>query len=314
MAITGILSITYATHDLAEGIRFHELLGLTRVRSSAEAADFELPDGSAVLLRSSTHPDLPAPLGQDVAGVREVCWAVDSAPSLLQLAGQVATDRPVRWTGEAECVFADDAGLSVRLRVAHLRPLVTEPDPTNAPGRVERLNRLRRWYERAHPLQMQHVVFSSPQPRAAARFYVQRLGFRISDIQEEGGVFLRAPGNIQHHNLYWQRSEATAFRHVSYGVTNLDALMAGAAFMSRHGVKSRQGLGRHRISSTFFYYMPNPCGGDAEYSTDSDCINDDWQPRVWGRVFGHIWWLAQGREQEPEERMRLATEEDLKLA
>jgi catechol 2,3-dioxygenase-like lactoylglutathione lyase family enzyme len=161
---------------------------------------------------------------------------------------------------------------------------------------------------------MQHIVFSAPDPRAAARFYVQRLGFRISDIQEEGGVFLRAPGNVQHHNLYWQRGEEQAFRHVSYGVSNVDEVMAGAAFMSRQGVQSRQGLGRHRISSTFFYYLPNPCGGEAEYSTDSDCLNDQWQPRVWGRAFGHIWWLAQGRAQEPAERMRLADEADLKLA
>ncbi len=313
MAITGIYSITYATDDLAAGIRFHEQLGLTLVRSSADAADFELPDGSAVLLRTPEHAELPLPYGQDVSGVREVCWAVDNERSLAQLADGLSRDRTVHRYGQTECTFFDDAGLSVRLRVASFRPLPAEPDPTNAPGRVERLNQLRRWFDRARPLQMQHVVFSSPQPRAAARFYVERLGFRISDIQEEGGVFLRAPGNVQHHNLYWQRGDAKAFRHVSYGVTNLDALMAGAAFMSRQGVKSRQGLGRHRISSTFFYYMPNPCGGDAEYSTDSDCINDDWKPRVWGRVFGHIWWLAQGREQEPEERMRLATEEDLKL-
>jgi catechol 2,3-dioxygenase-like lactoylglutathione lyase family enzyme len=313
MAITGILSITYVTNDLEAGRQFHEQLGLTLVHASAHGIDFALPDGSSVLLRTEGSPDLPAPLADQDNGVREVCWAVNDAASLAALAAGIAVDRPVCWSGETECAFHDDAGLSVRLRLAQLKPISAESDPTNAPGRVERLNQLRRWYDRAIPLQMQHVVFSSPQARAQARFYVQRLGFRISDIQEEGGVFLRAPGSVQHHNLYWQRAEMTAFRHVSYGVANLDALMAGAAYMARHGVKSRLGLGRHRISSTFFYYMPNPCGGDAEYSTDTDCLDDHWVPRVWGRVFGHIWWLAQGREQEPEERMRMATEEDLKL-
>ncbi len=313
MAISGILSITYATDDLQAGRLFHEQLGLTLVHASEHGVDFALPDGSSVRLRPVGSPDLPAPLADQVHGVREVCWAVSDRASLAALAAGMAVDRPVHWVGDSECAFLDDAGLTVRLRVAQFTPLPAEPDPTNAPGRVERLNQLRRWHERAVPLQMQHVVFSSPQARAQARFYVQRLGFRISDIQEEGGVFLRAPGNVQHHNLYWQRAEVTTFRHVSYGVANIDALMAGAAHMARHGVSSRQGLGRHRISSTFFYYMPNPCGGDAEYSTDADCLDDRWAPRVWGRVFGHIWWLAQGRDQEPEVRMRMATADDLKL-
>ena len=314
MAITGIHSITYATDALPDGLRFHELLGLSLARSDSDAADFELPDGSTVRLRTLQHAELAPALGSDPLGVREVCWAVDREASLAELAAGVSRDRPVHWAAAAECCFTDDAGLSVRLRVAALKPVQAEPDPINAPGRVARLNQLRRWFDRATPQQMQHVVFCAPDPRAAARFYVQRLGFRISDIQEEGGVFLRAPGNPQHHNLYWQRGEAPGFRHVSYGVANVDEVMAGAGFMSRHGVQSRQGLGRHRISSTFFYYLPNPCGGEAEYSTDSDCLDDDWQPRVWGRAFGHIWWLAQGRAQEPDERMRLASAEDLTLA
>jgi catechol 2,3-dioxygenase-like lactoylglutathione lyase family enzyme len=314
MAITGIHSITYATDDLAAGQQFHDQLGLKLTRSTGDAADFELPDGSAVLLRALGSPGLPPAFGQSPLGVREVCWAVDSEGSLAELAANVSRDRPVERAGATECRFTDDAGLSVRLRVAALRPLQADRDLINAPGRVERLNQLRHWFDRARPQQMQHVVFCASDPRAAARFYVQRLGFRISDIQEEGGVFLRAPGNVQHHNLYWQRSDEPAFRHVSYGVSNIDEVMAGAAFMAQHGVLSRQGLGRHRISSTFFYYLPNPCGGEAEYSTDSDCLDERWQPRVWGRAFGHIWWLAQGRAQEPAERLRLANDADLKLA
>lgn len=314
MAITGIYSITYACNDLETGIRFHSNLGLELVQSNQYGADFELPDGSRVLLRGLTAPDLPPAYGNSDCGVREVCWAVDNDASLLKLVEGLARDRELSFSGSTDCRFIDDAGLAVRLRVFPLKHIAAEPDPTNAPGRVQRLNQLRRWYERATPQQMQHVVFSSPRPREAARFYVERLGFTVSDIQEEGGVFLRAPGNAQHHNLYWQSAEEQAFRHVSYGVASVDEIMAGAAFMARHGVHSHLGLGRHRISSTFFYYVPNPCGGDAEYSTDSDCLDEQWQPRVWGRAFGHIWWLARVRPQEPPMRMRLANADDLRLA
>lgn len=313
MTITGIHSITYTVKDLAKGILFHELLGLRLTRQEQGGADFALPDGSTVLLRTSADPAATGGFVGPEGGVSEVCWAVDSERALAALAGGLAADRTVRSHGAAECSFTDDAGLSVRLRVASFQPLQAQTDPVNAPGRVERLNQLRPWYERATPQQFQHVVFAVPEPRAAARFYVQRLGFRISDLQEEGGVFLRAPGNVQHHNLYWQRGEARAFRHIAYGVRSVDEIMAGAGFMARHGFASRMGLGRHRISSTFFYYLPNPCGGESEYATDADCLDDAWQPRVWGRAFGHIWWLAQGREHEPAPRVRLASPDDLRL-
>lgn len=313
MVITGIHSITYTTKDLQEGVRFHELLGLRLIRRDDDGADFELPDGSTVRLRAPSDAVAAGRFVGPEGGVSEVCWAVDSEQALEALAAGLAADRTVQSHGAAECSFVDDAGLPVRLRVAAFQPLQAPADPVNAPGRVERLNQLRPWYERAFPQQFQHVVFAVPEPRAAARFYVQRLGFRISDIQEEGGVFLRAPGNVQHHNLYWQRGESPAFRHIAYGVRSVDEVMAGAEFMTQHGVASRMGLGRHRISSTFFYYMPNPCGGESEYATDADCLDDGWQPRVWGRAFGHIWWLAKGREQAPAPRVRLADPEDLRL-
>lgn len=305
MAITGIHSLTYATSDLDEGVRFHEGFGLKLVDRRVDQATFRLADGSTVVLvlsHTAGH-----------AGVQEVCWAVDTRACLHALANEVAKDRSVERVGEEECAFADDAGLRVRLLVAQPLALRAAADPLNAPGRIERWNTNRTWYDRAVPKQFQHVVFCNPQPRAAARFYVQRLGFRISDVQEEGGIFLRADGSSHHHNLYWQVGPATIFRHVSYGVDSIDELMAGAARMKRLGYESALGLGRHRISSTFFYYLPNPCGGESEYSTDSDCLNDEWQPRVWGRAFGHIWWLAKPREQDPPPNVRPAGPQDLHL-
>lgn len=313
MPITAIHSITYACADLAQGIEFHQHFGLECVHSDAQGASFELPDGSFVHLHARGSAALPGTAGPDAVGVQQVCWAVDSEATLHDVAAQVARDREVQWPQASQCVFVDDAGLSVSLRVAALRTLQAEPDPVNAPGRVERVNLNRRWYERARPQQIKHVVFCTPQPRQAARFYVERLGFRISDLQEEGGVFLRAPGSTQHHSLYWQAGQSTEFRHVAYGVSNVDEIMAGAAHMKRHGVHSHLGLGRHRIASTFFYYLPNPCGGDAEYAADSDCLDDNWQPRVWGRAFGHIWWLASVRAEDPPPRVRLATSDDLVL-
>ena len=54
--------------------------------------------------------------------------------------------------------------------------------------------------------------------------------------------------------------------------------------------KSRLGLGRHRISSAIYCYVPNPNGGEAEYTCDTDYLDDNWIPRVWQWQFGAAMW------------------------
>jgi catechol 2,3-dioxygenase-like lactoylglutathione lyase family enzyme len=312
MAIIGIHSVAYGVHDLDASVRFYSDFGLVPVRSDTAGADFALPDGSTVLLRHAHDPALPAAF-EPGPGVRQVTWAVDSTASLRLLADSLAADREVMPLPDDAVAFVDDAGLPTVLRVAQPRAVLSPPDPTNAPGRIERWNSHRRWHDAARPKVMQHVVFAHPDVRRAAAFYVNRLGFRISDIQDGGGFFLRADGRNEHHNIFWQPGKALNFRHLAFGVESIDEIMAGAARMQRLGWHSALGLGRHRISSTYFFYFDNPAGGDAEYSTDTDYLTDEWVPRVWGRKFGHIWWTARPRDEEPAQEVRLSRPEERAL-
>lgn len=305
MAIVGIRSVVYGVHDMEASIRFYSDFGLQVARTDEKGCDFVLPDGSSVRLRHAQDPDLPAAF-ESGPGVREVTWAVDNEDALRLLAASLASDRAVTPRVDGSVSFIDDAGLPTVLMVASPTPVISAPDLVNAPGRIERWNRHRRWHPVASPKVMQHVVFAHPDVRRAAAFYVNRLGFRISDIQDGGGFFLRADGRNEHHNIFWQPGAALSFRHIAFGLESIDELMAGAAQMHRCGWSSPLGLGRHRISSTFFFYLPNPAGGDSEYSTDTDCLDDDWVPRVWGRKFGHIWWTARPRDEEPEPQVRLS--------
>lgn len=311
MAITGILDIVYGVDDLETCIRFYETFGLNLHHRDVRGADFLLPDGASVRLRASSDPELPRAF-ENTPGVRQLTWAVDSSDSLAAIESDLRRDRDVQRNGDSlHCL--DDAGIPLVLRVATPRPVHSPAETSNAPGRVERWNRHRKWYDRAEPKLMQHVVFCHPDVRKAAAFYVNRLNFRISDIQDGAGYFLRADGRNEHHNIFWQPGKAAGFRHVAFGVENIDELMIGANEMQRHGWKSALGLGRHRISSTFFYYIPNPCGGDAEYSTDTDYLDDDWRARVWGRSFGYIYWASHPAEKAPAREVRLATSADLTL-
>lgn len=309
MSITGILSVDYGVNDVEACARFYRDFGLNEIFSGPHGSDFSLPDGSSVRLRRADDHSLPTPF-EDAPGIRQVTWAVDSKESLRKLSTSISTDREVTPLENDAISFVDDAGLPTVLQVAQLIPVNSPPDLVNAPGRVERWNRNRKWHEMAKPKVMQHVVFAHPDVRKAAGFYVNRLGFRISDIQDGGGFFLRADGRNEHHNIFWQPGKSLAFRHLAFGVESLDEIMAGAARMHQRGWKSALGLGRHRISSTFFFYIENPAGGDAEYSADTDYLDDDWVPRVWGRKFGHIWWVSKMREEEPATQVRLSTPEE----
>jgi catechol 2,3-dioxygenase-like lactoylglutathione lyase family enzyme len=312
MAIVGIRSIIYGVHDLEASVRFYRDFGLPLAREGADGADFVLPDGSTVLVRKADDPTLP-PAFEQGSGVRRVVWAVDSAQSLAALERDLKTDRLVQRIGDDTLYFNDDVGLPSGLTVAQPKPVHSPPELTNAPGRVERWNRHRKWYEKAEPKLMQHVVFCHDNVRRAAAFYVKRLGFRISDIQQDAGFFLRAGGRNEHHNIFWQPGKQLGFRHVAFGVENIDELMVGASEMQRRGWPSALGLGRHRISSTHFYYIKSPCGGETEYSTDTDYLDDDWKPRIWGRTFGHIYWASRPPEKMAPVEVRLASASDLAL-
>jgi hypothetical protein len=72
------------------------------------------------------------------------------------------------------------------------------------------------------------------------------------------------------------------FHHANFGVEDIDEIMVGANYMTRRGWEpSHFGLGRHRVDSALFYYLPCPAGGEAEYGADADYIDDSWVPRDW---------------------------------
>jgi len=76
---------------------------------------------------------------------------------------------------------------------------------------------------------------------------------------------------------------------------DIDEMMVGANYLERRGWETKRenfkGLGRHRISSALFYYVPCPAGGHAEYISDADYLDDSWLPRDWDERFGSNVWI-----------------------
>lgn len=296
MAIIGIKSLIYGVEDVPLSTRFFQDFGLSLKSGSAQEALFELPDGSTVVIRpfqDVRHPKsvLSRP------GVLEVVWGVDTLESLEALRKNLGRDREVRIDDEGGLHFLTDCGLPMALQYFRKRPIVHAPDPLNAPGVVNRLNTHRKWRRRAHPKSMQHVVFAVKDARKSFEFFRNRLGFRLTDYQKGFGLYSRADGSNSHHSLFLLNADlpfpdldgTPCFHHANFGVEDLDEIMVGANYMQRRGwPPSHLGLGRHRVDSALFLYLPCPAGGEAEYGADSDCVDDAWVPREWNiPLFGY---------------------------
>jgi catechol 2,3-dioxygenase-like lactoylglutathione lyase family enzyme len=291
MSILGVQTIAYGVDDLDACTKFYDDFGVPLAGRDERGADFELPEGSRILLRRADDPSLP-PRFADGPGAREVIWGVDSPASLEEIGRELARDRDLARAADGTLRTRDDLGIPIGFRVWARVPPAKDTAPENGLGDIRRWNAHRKWYERARPKLIHHVVFGTPDIDAGVAFYTRRLGFRISDVSRGLGVFMRCDGRNDHHNLFLLKMPKLGWNHASFGVENIDELMTGANHMQRCGWPSDVGIGRHRISSTLFYYMPNPAGGRSEYSADTDYLTDEWQPRLWEPMFGNWHWVG----------------------
>jgi catechol 2,3-dioxygenase-like lactoylglutathione lyase family enzyme len=292
--INGIHTVLYGVDDVALCTRYFEDFGLPLFESREGHAEFVLDEGSHVILRHIGDPIIPKSklVG---TGVHEVIWGVNTEEGLARLLKDLGRDRAIRIDEDGTAHCLTDDGLAIGFRVFRKNPVVSSVDPVNSPGNINRINQHRKWRARARPKTIQHVVFQVPDFDASWAFYRDRLGFRLSDVQKTFGIFARADGAHDHHNIYFLNANLPfpgldgqpRFDHVNYGVDDIDEIMVGANHMERKGwPKSTWGLGRHRIASSLFMYLPCPTGGQAEYGADSDHLDDSWVPRVWNPMFG----------------------------
>ena len=302
MNVNGLDSVIYGVYDLAAGKRFWSEFGLSLEEESESRLLFAAQDSSTVEVRLADDPALP-PRIEPGPGVRESIFGVPSEQDLSALEAELSQDRPVTRDSEGTLHTRDPLGIGAGFRVSRCRT-VTAPDPEfNMPGRVGRLNARGRFYKSARPMEMTHVVFMVTDTDLELDFYVRRLGFKISDSYPGIAYFLRGGASRNHHNLFLlnpeRKGEQLGFHHLAFEVANIHELFGGGLNMTRKGWKTMLGPGRHPISSCYFWYFLNPCGGGAEYDFDSDIVDANWVPGEFEQTpeaFAE-WCLATGMEE-----------------
>lgn len=298
MSIVGVKRLVFGVDDLDVSTKFFSDLGLELAQNDAARRVFNLAEGSSVELRRADDATLPAAFLQG-NGPREVIWGVDTPEALGAIKADLSRDHDVTSDANGTLHTRDDCGMAIGFEVFKRSVPSFDAAFENTPTEVRRTNRHRKWFDRARPKIILHVVFGVPDVDAGVAYYTKRLGFRLTDINRGLGMFMRCDGRHDHHNLFLLKSPATVFSHVSFTVENIDEVMAGANQMQRAGWTGGNGVGRHRVSSLAFFYVKSPAGGQAELSADGDYLTDEWKPRLWAPAYGNIHWVGQAMEGAP---------------
>ncbi len=149
-----------------------------------------------------------------------------------------------------------------RGRIATRADVVTEPTPRP-------------------PRRLGHVVLGSPDPLGTAKFFLEGIGFRMSDQVAGLLTFMRCSSD--HHNLLIQPAPVPYLNHYAFEYDDIDAVGAAASrYLEGQEDRHVVGLGRHVIGSNVFWYVNDPCGTMVEFFSDMDDIPEDaaWEPRV----------------------------------
>jgi catechol 2,3-dioxygenase-like lactoylglutathione lyase family enzyme len=279
--ICGIERARFAVTELEDACNFATQWGLAPVATDAPATFlFSALDGSEVeIVRADPGDPARHPLG-NTSGLSEITWGVTDVAALRELAAELGRDRPVEWDADGTLHSVDDLGIRLAFRPTRRNTVPSEPTRYNSPTHTDRLNQRAVRYQAARPHEISHIAIGVDDAGAAARFYVERLGFIVSDRYANRGLFLRCAPVGNHHHLFLMngRTPGTRLNHLAFKVKDVHEVIGGGQYIDSQGWKTFAGPGRHSVSSACFWYFLTPLGCAWEYAADEDVVTETWEP------------------------------------
>jgi len=150
-------------------------------------------------------------------------------------------------------------------------PLEISADVARGPSR-----QLQRW--EGLPERISHIVLHSPDHKAAAQFFIDVLGFRLSDWIGDFMAFVRC--NEWHHRIAVLPGPP-CLNHVAYDMPSLDEMMRGISRLKAENFEIQWGPGRHTAGDNTFSYFVTPGGFTVEYTAELERVDEAvWRPSV----------------------------------
>jgi catechol 2,3-dioxygenase-like lactoylglutathione lyase family enzyme len=134
------------------------------------------------------------------------------------------------------------------------------------------------------PARLQHLVVASPRCAAMERFFVDALGFAVSDrvCREDGSLmttFLRS--SDEHHSFAVFQAAKSGLDHHCYETPDWNAIRDWADRFAKLKIPLSWGPGRHGPGNNLFIFINDPEGNWLEFSAELEIVDR-------GRVAG-IW-------------------------
>lgn len=123
------------------------------------------------------------------------------------------------------------------------------------------------------PLQLAHVVLNSADADGASDFFVDTLGFTLSD-QTRMFNFLRC--NACHHSVAFAYNDDATLNHIAFDMPDLDSVMRGAGRLLDHDYPIEWGVGRHGPGNNVFAYFIGPEEFVIEYTGEVELVDDSY--------------------------------------
>jgi 2,3-dihydroxybiphenyl 1,2-dioxygenase len=119
---------------------------------------------------------------------------------------------------------------------------------------------------------MGHAVIGVKNYRECFDFYVNTLGFRVSDTFKNFIAFLHC--NPRHHSLALVETDEPGLRHIMLETRTIDDVGTAMDIAAKRGELTRT-LGRHTNDKAVSFYIETPGGWEIEYGWSGQQVDDE---------------------------------------
>lgn len=253
-AVCGVRSVELAVSDLERAEHFYtEVWGLTEVALDGASKHFR-GTGTEHHILTLTRSETPGLLSVHLAAPDEE--AVRRLHAKAKAAGAAGLSAP------AALARAAGGGFGFELRTPEGLLLHVSSDVRSHAVRHR---------DTSKPTKLSHAVINSADVMKQRAFFIDVLGFRLSDSTSRQ-EFLRC--GPDHHSLALTHAERLSLNHMAFEMDNIDGLMRGCGRLLKNGYGIEWGVGRHGPGNNVFAYFIDPNGFVPEYTTEVDQIDE----------------------------------------
>jgi catechol 2,3-dioxygenase-like lactoylglutathione lyase family enzyme len=144
----------------------------------------------------------------------------------------------------------------------------------------------------SHVKRIGHFVVMTPNFTRMLGWYREMVGLRCSDevyADDKSNVvgsfnrLDRGADYVDHHAFFCIKGDKAGLNHLSFEAADIDDVMTGHEHMAEKGYRHTWGIGRHSLGSQVFDYWYDPWGRVHEHWADTDVLNAETPPNLFGR-------------------------------